>query len=156
MLIAFLLIYVLSEVWHRTLHPPVEVTRKLVHISGGLITALFPWILTSFWSLLVLGVLNFGLLWGTRKLKLLQSVHGVERRSCGDLYYILGVLLLFAVTREMPSSTSSPSSSSPSLMLSLLCWGGCTNRSLTTSKPTVVVSKVLSSLCWRRSQRCGR
>ncbi|MDQ3557512.1 MAG: hypothetical protein M3409_12175 [Gemmatimonadota bacterium] len=99
----FLLIFVGAEAWKRRCGPPVEWTRKAVHVGGGLVVATLPWVFTSHWTVLVLGVLFGGILWGTRHLGLLGSVHGVERRSEGGLYYPLAVYLLFLVGAERPA-----------------------------------------------------
>jgi phytol kinase len=97
-----LLIFLAAEVWRRRSSPPAEWTRKAVHVSVGLVAACFPWLFHSPWTVLGLGVAFAALLWGTRRLGLLQSVHGVERRSRGDFYYVLAVFLLFVAARQRP------------------------------------------------------
>lgn len=98
----FLLLFAAAEVWRRWARPPVEWTRKSVHIGGGMVALAFPWIFSSHWTVLGLGV-AFGLiLWGTRKLGLLGSVHGVERRSEGGLYYPVAIYLLFLIGADTP------------------------------------------------------
>lgn len=98
----FLLLFAAAEGWRRWARPPVEWTRKSVHIGGGLVALAFPWIFSSHWAVLGLGI-AFGLiLWGTRKLGLLGSVHGVERRSEGGLYYPVAIYLLFLIGADTP------------------------------------------------------
>ncbi len=97
-----LVLFVASEVWHRTLNPPVEWTRKLVHFGGGIVAAAFPWIFGSHWTVLVLATLFFLVLWETRRRGLLGSVHGVERRSEGALYYPAAIYLLFLLGAGQP------------------------------------------------------
>lgn len=98
----FLLLFGAAELWRRVASPPVEWTRKAVHTGGGVIAAGFPWIFASHWTVLALGAAFGGILWGTRKLGLLQSVHGVARRSEGGLYYPLAVYLLFLIAGGTP------------------------------------------------------
>jgi phytol kinase len=99
---AFLAIFALAELWRAFGKPPVEWTRKLVHFLGGLVTAAFPWLFDSHWWVLALGTAFFLILWATRRLGMLQSVHGVTRRSEGGLYFPLAVYLLFYVGADEP------------------------------------------------------
>lgn len=98
----FLLLFALAEAWRASGSPPAEWTRKLVHFGGGLIAAGFPWLFASHWTVLALGSAFFLILWGTRGLGLLQSVHGVARRSQGGLYYPIAVYVLFLVAAARP------------------------------------------------------
>ena len=79
----FLVIFGVAEGWRRFGDPPAEWTRKLVHVGGGLVSLALPWLVRSHWTVLALGALLGAVLFGTRKLGLLPSVHGVERRSEG-------------------------------------------------------------------------
>lgn len=98
----FLLLFAAAEAWRAWRRPPAEWTRKLVHFGGGLIAAAFPWLFAWHWTVLVLGSLFFLILWGTRRLGLLQSVHGVERRSEGGLYYPIAIYALFVIAQGRP------------------------------------------------------
>lgn len=98
----FLVLFALAELWRHFRHPPAEWTRKLVHLGGGLVAASFPWLFAWHWTVLALGSVFFLILWGTRRLGLLQSVHGVERRSEGGLYYPISVYVLFLVASGRP------------------------------------------------------
>ena len=98
----FVLLFLVAEAWRATRRPPAEWTRKLVHFGGGLIAATFPWIFTSHWTVLALGSAFFLILWGTRRMGLLQSVHGVTRRSEGGLYYPIAVYVLFLIAAHRP------------------------------------------------------
>ena len=99
---AFLAVFGAAELWKRWGNPPVEWTRKAVHVGGGVIVMLFPWIFRSHWSVLALGA-AFGLIIGvTRRFGWLGSVHGVERTSEGGLWYPLAVYLLFLIGSHRP------------------------------------------------------
>ncbi|HEX2094646.1 MAG TPA: hypothetical protein VHG28_19735, partial [Longimicrobiaceae bacterium] len=91
-----------AELWRKLANPPVEWTRKAVHTGGGVIAAGFPWISASHWTVLALGAAFALILWGTRRLGLLQSVHGVARKSEGGLYYPLAIYLLFRIASPTP------------------------------------------------------
>ncbi|HEU0014833.1 MAG TPA: hypothetical protein VFQ45_14195 [Longimicrobium sp.] len=97
-----LLLFGAAEVWRRWGNPPVEWTRKLVHFGGGVVAGAFPWLFRWHWTVLALGI-AFGLIiWGTRRLGLLSSVHGVERRSQGGIYYPIAIYLLFLLGAGQP------------------------------------------------------
>lgn len=100
--VAVLGIFAGAEGWKRRVSPPVEWTRKLVHVGVGALAAAFPWIFGSAWTVLVLGALFALVIRETRRRALLRSVHCVERRSEGDYYYLLAVALLFPLAQERP------------------------------------------------------
>jgi phytol kinase len=98
----YLLVFAAAELWRYWRRPPVEWTRKAVHMAGGLVALGFPWLFQSPITVLALAAAFALLLWGTRRLGWLQSVHGVERKSEGGLYYPLAIFLLFALGRGQP------------------------------------------------------
>jgi dolichol kinase len=99
---AFIAVFVGAELWKRLADPPVEWTRKSVHFFGGLVAATFPWVFDSRWTVIGLALTFLAIIWGTRRLGLLGSVHGVERKSEGGIWYPLAVLLVFLVGHDRP------------------------------------------------------
>ncbi|HSM36344.1 MAG TPA: hypothetical protein VK837_08115 [Longimicrobiales bacterium] len=99
---AFLAIFAAAEAWRRWGDPPAEWSRKLVHFAGGLLVLAFPWIFTSRWTVAALVAVFAGLIWATRRLGLLQSVHGVDRKTEGGLFYPLAVVALFTLAYDRP------------------------------------------------------
>jgi phytol kinase len=99
---ALLLLFAVAEGWRHWSHPPAEWTRKFVHLSGGLVAASFPWVFGSPVTVLALGALFAAVLWGARRRRLLSSVHGIQRRSEGAIYYPVAVCLLFIIGRHQP------------------------------------------------------
>jgi len=99
---AFLALFAIAEIWRRRFAPPVEWTRKLVHFGGGVVSAAFPWMFGTHWTVLVLGAAFAGVLALGRRLGALESVTAVERRSKGELYFPIGVYLLFVIARHQP------------------------------------------------------
>ncbi len=86
-----------TELWYRRCRPPVEWTRKTLHVAFGLAAAALPWVLRSHWTFLVLaGVIASVLAWARRR-RLLPSLFDVERQSYGEIYFPLGLYLLFLV-----------------------------------------------------------
>lgn len=98
----FLAVFGIAELWKRLRDPPVEWTRKFVHFFGGLIAATFPWVFRSPWTVVALTIGVLTLIVGSRRLGLLGSVHGVERRSEGGVYFPLAVLFVFIVGHDRP------------------------------------------------------
>ena len=89
-------VFVLAiERWYQRSHPPVEWTRKTLHVGFGVVAAALPWIITSHWTLLVLGMFIVVPLQVARRRGWLPSLFDVERPSMGELYFPLGVYLLF-------------------------------------------------------------
>jgi phytol kinase len=99
---AILLLFALAETWRALARPRAEWTRKLVHFGAGGIVAAFPWILSSHWTVLALALAFAGIILATRRLGVLRSVHGVERRSEGGVYYPLAIYLLFLLAADQP------------------------------------------------------
>jgi phytol kinase len=99
---AFIGLFLAAELWRKLAAPPVEWTRKLVHFGGGVIAAHFPWLISSHWTVLALGAAFLGILWGTRRLGLLQSVHGVARSSEGGIYFPIAIYVVFLIGSHRP------------------------------------------------------
>jgi phytol kinase len=100
--VAFLGILAAAEVWKRFAHPPVEWTRKLVHVAGGVVSGTFPWLFSTHWTVLFLGASTLGLLALGKRIGALGSVTGVQRRSVGELLFPGSVYLLFVIARHQP------------------------------------------------------
>src|SRR5918911_5165824 len=81
-----------------------ELSRKLMHISLGLLTASFPWLFDDVWPVLVLCSIIVLWLLALRYLPALGSrlggvIHAVERRSLGELYFPISAAVLFVVAQ---------------------------------------------------------
>ncbi len=98
----FLALLAAAELWRRLGSPAPESTRKLVHLGGGLVCLLFPFLVTSPWVVLALTAAMSGLFAGAARLGLLRSLHGVERSSRGAEYYPLAIFLVFVLTTGRP------------------------------------------------------
>ena len=101
---SFLLIFGLAELWRKFGHPSVELSRKSVHFTGGLIVLAFPWIFDSRWTVIGLVAVFAFLIWGTEKVGLLKSIHGVTRNTDGGLFYPLAVGLFLSWHTIIPHS----------------------------------------------------
>lgn len=101
-LLAYGVVFALAELWRRRAAPPVEWTRKLVHVGGGLVSASFPWLFAWQWTVLALALVAIAGLAIGRRGNLVPSVTAVERRSRGEMWFPVGVYLLFVVARHQP------------------------------------------------------
>jgi phytol kinase len=100
---AFLLVlFVAGEAWRHWGSPPAEWTRKLAHVGAGVVTAAFPWLFAWHGTVLLLAFGFAGIIFGTRRLGWLQSIHGVARRSEGGIYYPIAIYLLFLIAGDRP------------------------------------------------------
>ncbi len=69
-----------------------ELSRKLVHLSSGMVAASLPMAM-SFLAIAVLALLFIPFMVVSRRIGLFPAVHGVERVTWGEVYFPLGVLL---------------------------------------------------------------
>lgn len=100
---AFLLVlFATGEAWRHWGSPPAEWTRKLAHVGAGVVTAVFPWLFRWHWTVLILAFGFALIMFGTRRLGWLRSIHGVERRSEGGIYYPVAIYLLFLLAGDRP------------------------------------------------------
>lgn len=99
---SFAVLIFAAEVVTRRCSPPAELSRKAVHLGGGLLCAFFPYLVRSAWSvfLLALGMAIFFLL--GRRLRFLQCLNRVTRTSRGSEYYPLAIFLVFLLTPGQP------------------------------------------------------
>jgi phytol kinase len=91
----------------RHCRPHPELMRKLVHLGMGLVALSLPWLFESAWSVVVLTSVFVLLLIGLRvqptlRIHLGSPIHGVDRKSLGDIYFALGVGGLFLFSSGDP------------------------------------------------------
>lgn len=84
-LFLFLLIFGCAEFLYKR-KMPARITRKIVHIGGGIIAALLP-VFTDLNTVVVLGVGFFLLLLFSKRKKLLNSIHDINEESIGALLF---------------------------------------------------------------------
>lgn len=94
-IVAFGAIMGIGEYFYKFRQIPVELTRKFIHISCGIIVALFPWIFATPLSFLVLAA---GLTFFFVSLRFLgkgKSIYDVERTSLGDFCALIAIIILY-------------------------------------------------------------
>jgi dolichol kinase len=102
LLAAYASIIGVAELWRERAHPPAEWTRKLIHAGTGVVSAALPWVIARLETLLVVGAIAGATLFVARRTGRLRSLFGVERKSLGEIYYPLAVIVLFALARQRP------------------------------------------------------
>src|SRR5215212_6655272 len=94
---AFLALFGLSELIHRKTDTETEITRKMVHVLGGIICVLFPFLFSKVWPVLVLAILFLSIIWFSKKKGYLPSIHNVNRHTQGSYLYPMVILFCFWV-----------------------------------------------------------
>jgi phytol kinase len=87
--------------------PHPEIARKLFHVGGGFIAMSLPWLFDRWWPVVAMGAVStsaFVLLRGVTALRASvgQVLGSVERRSAGEFYYLLAVVVLFGLSGRAP------------------------------------------------------
>ena len=94
----FLILFSSAEILYYKFKVRAEITRKYVHLSTGLLTLLFPPLIKDQWLVLLLCSSFFIILILSIKLKLLQSINGISRKTRGSILYpiiVYGCFLVF-------------------------------------------------------------
>jgi len=98
----YLAIFLIGEVVRRLIPLNTEISRKAVHLLGGLTALSFPYLFASHWTVLALSVSFCAIVLITKRKGILKSVHDVERKSHGGIYYPAAVYLIFLLSSNKP------------------------------------------------------
>ncbi len=93
----YLVLFGFTDLLYYKANIKVEITRKIVHISTGIIALTFPFYLTAFWQVIVLCSSFLVLLAVSEKFGWFKSITAVERKSYGSWLFALIVLVCFYV-----------------------------------------------------------
>ena len=101
---AFLFLFVLAETLYHKYKVKVEYTRKMDHMTTGLIALTFPFLFKTHWIILGLSAGFLFLLIGSQKFKWLQSIIAVKRKTIGAQLFpiVLYFSFLFYDTNNEP------------------------------------------------------
>lgn len=92
---SFLTIFGSAEFLYHQFNLKVEWSRKYVHCAAGLLTLLFPVMLGSHWLVLLMSSCFAVILFLSKRLNLLQSIHNIERKSKGAILYPIAIYFCF-------------------------------------------------------------
>jgi len=98
LLLLFLSVIGIVEVLTRVLHLEAETARKSIHLAGGLGCLLFPFLISSWITVLCLSAV-FAVIfyWGETR-GILKSLSSVKRKSYGSLLFPVAILFLFILS----------------------------------------------------------
>ena len=93
--IIFAMVFLLGEFLRRVVKVSPEVSRKTVHIGGCLVALIFPVMLKSHWSVLVMAATaTTVIIFGKRK-GMLPSLDDVSRITRGSVFHPIAIYLCF-------------------------------------------------------------
>lgn len=98
----YILIFIIGETVRRLIPSNTEISRKAVHLLGGLTALSFPYLFSSHWTVLALSASFCAVVLITKRKGILKSVHDVERKSHGGIYYPAAVYLIFLLSSAKP------------------------------------------------------
>lgn len=75
-----------------------ELARKLLHIGGGLVSLLLPFLFTCAWPVLLLAGVMAGAFLPLRRACRVRVLSGVSRTSTGEICFPIGVAAVFALS----------------------------------------------------------
>lgn len=91
--IYFLFLFSFVEILSRKYKPKSELSRKFIHIVSGVAVAGLPLILT-FREIQFLSALFILFMIISKNINIYKSIHSVERKTLGEIYFPISVLLL--------------------------------------------------------------
>ncbi len=94
--VGFLIILGITELFRGSFQFTTDLTRKIGHMLSGVYIFFLPYFLNKT-ELIILSLLFVGILFVTKTLKIFQSIHGVSRKTWGEIYFplSLGILAFF-------------------------------------------------------------
>ena len=100
-LVIFLLLVAVTHALYVFFKLPAEVSRKFLHVSGGILCLCAPYFIQSHWWVLGLCSAAFMLLLYTYHNQLLPSVHQTRRQSIGSVIFPIPIYLCFLAAQKM-------------------------------------------------------
>jgi dolichol kinase len=91
----FLSLFGVGELLYHKFGVKAELTRKWSHIGTGILTLLFPIMLSSHWYVLLMCSSFALILIASMRFKLLPSINAVDRKTLGSILYPVSVYLCF-------------------------------------------------------------
>ena len=97
----FLVLTGISHALYRFFHVPSSISRKFLHVSGGLLALAGPLFFDSHWWVLGICMTAFLFLLFTYIKQWLPAVHDAKRISIGSVIFPLPIYICFFAAREM-------------------------------------------------------
>ena len=93
--LSFLLLFGIAEILYHKFKVKAEITRKFVHVVTGLLTLLFPLMLSNRWMVLFLCASFAIILIASLRFNLLKSINAIDRESVGSICYPVSVFACY-------------------------------------------------------------
>ena len=103
-LISFLLLVAFAHCLYHYFHLPGEISRKFLHVTGGLLALAAPLYIRSHWWILLLCGVAFAFLLFTFLKSYLPSVHRIKRSSIGSVVFPIPLYICFLAAQKMEYS----------------------------------------------------
>ena len=97
----FLLLVGVSHLLFLFFRVSSENSRKLLHVTGGILALCSPSFFKSHWLVLILCSLAFLLLFYTYIKHLLPAIHQTKRKSVGSVIFPIPIYICFVVAQQM-------------------------------------------------------
>lgn len=99
--IAIILLLAFNELNYRKFKMKGEFTRKFAHFAATIAVVPFPYIFDSHWYILVLASVFFIALFVTQRIKQLNSIHDIQRKSMGSYMLPLAIYTTFLLSDKL-------------------------------------------------------
>ena len=90
----------MGELWARLGNPDPEQSRKFVHLASAAACLLFPFLIASPFVVGAMAIGMGGFFGVAGRIKLLKSLHSVERTSRGSEYYAIAIFMVFLLAAD--------------------------------------------------------
>ncbi len=101
--IAIILLLAFNELNYRMFKMKGEFTRKFAHFAATIAVVPFPYIFDSHWYILVLAAIFFIALFVTQRIKQLNSIHDIQRKSMGSYLLPVAIYTTFLLSDKLDS-----------------------------------------------------
>jgi phytol kinase len=101
----FGLLIVFTQILHKVFNVKSEVSRKFIHITGGILSLFFFHFFKSHWWVLLLCCIAFLILVITYIKKLLPGIHKTNRLSFGSIFFPIPVYICFLAAINLQNNT---------------------------------------------------
>ncbi len=98
-IVVVLIVLLTNELWWRVKKPNDEISRKAVHIIVGCFVAFWPYYL-SWLNIELLGLAFLVAVLISKKLRIFQSIHSVQRPTWGEVFFALSVIIVAFLTHD--------------------------------------------------------
>ena len=97
----YLAVVLLIELARRKLDVSSDITRRVIHIFSGIYTVLDYFLLPAAWFLSLIFI-SLVVMTISQRLNWFTSIHGVKRKTYGEVFLPLGTLITYAISQGKP------------------------------------------------------